>query len=92
MVLLGMRGLTLAKEGAKEEQANNAAAYQEMKIIIKSLHKRPKAQKEYYKLNRREQVIIFYSGLDMTGLISPHASPQTCEISKMFMWDCGSDS
>ena len=53
------RADTLAKDGAKEDQTNSAVTYQEMKAIIKSLHKPHKAQKNYYKLrNRREEVII----------------------------------
>ena len=53
------RADTLAKDGAKEEQTNNAVTYEEMKTIIKSLHKPVKAQGTYLKLNRREQVMIF---------------------------------
>ena len=53
------RADTLAKDGAREEQTNNAVTYEEMKTIIKSLHKPVKAQGTYLKLNRREQVMIF---------------------------------
>ena len=49
----------LAKEGAKQDQEENAVSFTEMKTIIKSLHNTPPQQDSYHQLSRPEQTIIF---------------------------------
>ena len=49
----------LAKEGAKQDQEENAVSFTEMKTIIKSLHNTPQQQDSYHQLSRPEQTIIF---------------------------------
>lgn len=49
----------LAKEGAKQDQEENAVSFTEMKTIIKSLHNTPQQQDSYHQLSRPKQTIIF---------------------------------
>lgn len=49
----------LAKEGAQQDQEENAVSFTEMKTIIKSLHKTPQQQDSYHQLSRPEQTTIF---------------------------------
>jgi ribonuclease HI/endonuclease/exonuclease/phosphatase family metal-dependent hydrolase len=49
----------LAKAGAEKEQEVNAVSLNEMKTIIKALHRSPRVQDSYHELTRKQQVIIF---------------------------------
>ena len=49
----------MAKLGAEEDQENNPVNLEEVKTIIKTLHRTPQPQDSYHLLSRPQQVVIF---------------------------------
>ena len=78
----------LAKEGGKGEQSDNGVSYEEMKSIIKSLHKPRTDHKNYLMLNRREQVIIFRL---RTGHNRLNAHMNRLKLVRSSQCNCGTD-